>query len=353
MKKGAAAKVMNTEVAELKDSSFLVQLVYPAMVAMGLDIQQVCERCNITPQLLHDVNARFPHAAQIHFWKVLEEVSGDSAIGLHLAERVEVYRGQVLEYLFLSSPTFGEGLRRALNYQRLVTDASQIELVVEDDSACLRLRFSGDDAPSLRHRDECFSLFLLRYFDAITNSAFAARAVHFRHPLGGDAEDYRRAFGCEVVFEQDDQGIYFDREILDIPSSHAEPELLRLHEELASQRLARLEKQEVVDDVKRVIAEILEQGQPDLETIAGRLGTSARNLRARLSDAGTSFNQVLADYRCILAKRLLAQTDESISDVVYLTGFSEPSTFYRAFKRWTGMTPVEYREQKRSEPEDS
>ena len=101
-------------------------------------------------------------------------------------------------------------------------------------------------------------------------------------------------------------------------------------------------------DVKRAIAEDLERGQPELAVIARRLGVSARVLRARLAQAGTSFNQVLADYRAHLAKRLLAKTDEPIVDVVYLTGFSEPSTFYRAFKRWTGKTPVEYRDQRRS-----
>ena len=72
-------------------------------------------------------------------------------------------------------------------------------------------------------------------------------------------------------------------------------------------------------------------------------------VRKRLADAGTNFNQLVADYRCRLAKRLLAGTDESIDEIVYLTGFSEPSTFYRAFKRWVGMTPIEYRKLKAEE----
>ena len=96
---------------------------------------------------------------------------------------------------------------------------------------------------------------------------------------------------------------------------------------------------------------MLELGQPSLESVAERLGMNERVLRSRLTEAGTSFNQVLADYRCVLAKRLLARTDESIADVVYLTGFSEPSTFYRAFKRWTGLTPIEYRQQKQQRVE--
>ena len=125
--------------------------------------------------------------------------------------------------------------------------------------------------------------------------------------------------------------------------------MLRLHEQLASEQVARLEKQDLVAQVNRLIAELLESGHANLEEVAERLGIKARQLRTRLADAGTNFNQLVADYRCKLAKRLLAGTDESIDEIVYLTGFSEPSTFYRAFKRWVGMTPIEYRKLKAEE----
>ena len=98
---------------------------------------------------------------------------------------------------------------------------------------------------------------------------------------------------------------------------------------------------------KPVIGEILETGQVNLEQVASKLGIKPRTLRTRLAEANTNFNQLLADYRCNLAKRLLANTNETIDEIVYLTGFSEPSTFYRAFKRWTGVTPIEYRNQKK------
>lgn len=105
----------------------------------------------------------------------------------------------------------------------------------------------------------------------------------------------------------------------------------------------------MVSQVRRVIAELLESGEVSLEVVAQRLDLKPRTLRTRLSEANTNFNQVLAEFRCHLAKKLLSQTDESIDEIVYLTGFSEPSTFYRAFRRWVGMTPVEYRRQKQNQ----
>jgi AraC-like DNA-binding protein len=91
---------------------------------------------------------------------------------------------------------------------------------------------------------------------------------------------------------------------------------------------------------------MLESGDTSLEAVARRLGMPPRRLRSQLAEANTSFNQILADYRSRLARRLLARTAEPIEQIVYLTGFSEPSTFYRAFKRWTNETPVEYRKRK-------
>ncbi|MNZ80539.1 Transcriptional activator NphR [compost metagenome] len=104
---------------------------------------------------------------------------------------------------------------------------------------------------------------------------------------------------------------------------------------------------ELVREVRRLIAELLLDGDVTLERVAARLGMPVRRLRDRLEAAGVRFNELLADYRAQLAKELLLKTDESIQVIVERTGFSEPSTFYRAFKRWVGETPVAFRKRGR------
>ena len=333
--------------SELRDSGVMIQLAHQAMLKMGLDVDTVFRRLGVTPELLAGRHVRTPHAAQVLFWQVLEEVSADTNIGLHLGENMPVYQGQVLQYLFLSSPTFGDGLTRALNYQRLLSDASQATTGLDGDQACIVVDSTSDAVGSLRHLNECLTLGLIRFFRYVTDGAFRPAAVRFSHPSPAGSTEHGRIFGCPVQFGQVDNRILFDRKLLDLPSSHAEPELLQLHEKLASEHIAKLERQDIVSQVNRVFGEILETGQVSLEEVAQRLGIKARSLRSRLAEAGTSFNQLLADYRCNLARRLLASTAESIDEIVYLTGFSEPSTFYRAFKRWTGQTPVEYRNSRR------
>ena len=97
----------------LKDSVMFIRLAYAGMQKLGVDADEVLKRCSLDSNQLADPHFRTPHTAQPYFWRVLEEVSGDPNIGLHLGEKVPPYRGHVIEYLFLSSPTFGEGLKCA------------------------------------------------------------------------------------------------------------------------------------------------------------------------------------------------------------------------------------------------
>lgn len=337
---------MSGGIAELRDSGILLQLAYQAMLELELDIPLIFERCGVKAEILQDRHARTPHDAQNLFWQVLEDVSGDRHIGLHIAEKMPVYKGQVLQYLFLSSPTFGDGLVRSLNYQRLLSDATLATFEMLEGEASIKVSSASEKVKDLRHLSEAVAFGLVRFFRYVTDDKFTLNKVHFTHHVEGDVSEHERIYGCEVSFGQPDNRLFFSADILEIPSLHAEPELLHLHEKLASEHVAKLERQDVVARVNRVIGEILETGQVNLEQVAAKLDIKPRTLRTRLAEANTNFNQLLADYRCNLAKRLLANTDETIDEIVYLTGFSEPSTFYRAFKRWTEVTPIEYRNQK-------
>lgn len=325
------------------DAGVLIRLAYQAMQDMGVDAFEVLRRIGLKHEQLAEKDLRTPHSAQNLFWNVIEEITGDSDIGLHLGENIPVFKGQVLEYLFLSSETFGEGLKRALNYQRLLSDAVNATLDQDQKGYYVgNITFTG----GLRHLSECVVMGVLKFFAYVTEGAFEPLEIHFEHGPGSNPAEYQRVFKCPVLFNQRGNRIYFSPAIMNLPSSHAEPELLRLHEQLANEHVAKLEKQDFIAKVNRLIGELLESGNANLETVAERLGIKPRSLRTKLAEVETNFNQLLADYRCNLAKKLLARTDESIDEIVYLTGFSEPSTFYRAFKRWVGVTPVEYRKSK-------
>lgn len=332
--------------SELKDAGILMRLMNQAMQDMGVDVASIYRKCGITAAHLTDTQLRTPHDANVVFWNAAEEVTQDPHVGLHFGENMPVFKGQVLEYLFLSSPTFGEGLKRALNYQRLLSDAASGHMEIGETEACLVAETTSESVRNLRHFNECAAVILCKFFEYVTEGQFKPLRVEFLYEQPADTVEHERIFNCPVSFNKSSNRIYFDASVLDRTSLHAESELLKLHEQLADEHVAKLERQDVVILVSKIIGELLETGTVNLEVVAERMDIKPRNLRSRLNEADTNFNQLLSDYRCNLAKRLLVCTDESIDEIVYLTGFSEPSTFYRAFKRWTEMTPIEYRKLK-------
>ena len=330
--------------SERTDSAIILRFVFQAMRNAGLPAEQVLMGAGVGLNHL-EANTRTPSAAQIAFWQSAEAVSKNPHIGLHLGEHLPLYRGQVLEYLFLSSSTFGEGLKRVLAYQRLISDMLQAQLVITDEE-CYLTNMLNDGA--YRHTTECIMVAVLRFFRFVSEGQFQPLMIYFTHAEGANPEEYERVYGCPVVLGAEAICVYFKPEVLNTRIWQAEPELLRFHEQLAHEKLQELARFDLVTEVRRAIGESLESGNTSLETVAKRLNVAPRRLRSQLAEAGSSFNQVLADYRCRLAKRLLAHTSESIEQIVYLTGFSEPSTFYRAFKRWTNLTPIEYRKKKQA-----
>lgn len=332
----------------MRDASILLRLVHEAMVALNVDVERIYQECGITSNHIQDKKARLKHKANTRFWQVAEEVTGDQSIGLHVAEHIPLYRGQVLEYLFLSSQTFGDGLTRALNYQRLLSDVAQTYLSVEGDRASLVFDTALGDQVD-HHFIECIMFGVIRFFRSITDDAFQPIEIQLIFDEPANKAEYERVFSSPVLFKKTKNAITFPSDILNFQSQHAEPELIDLHEEVAEAHVAKIEKQDLIYQIRQILSEHLDKKEVNLELVAEALQLSPRNLRAQLAALGTNFNQVLSEYRTLLAKRLLERTREPIDEICYLLGFSEISAFYRAFKRWTGMTPIEYRKQANTE----
>ncbi|MCG8909282.1 MULTISPECIES: AraC family transcriptional regulator [Pseudomonas] len=330
---------------DLTDDVALMRPVIDALRASGTDPDRVLARVGLPAGSLPA--GRFPHSAQNLFWKAAAEECGEEHVGLYLAGHLPAFHGLLLEYLFLSSATFGEGLRHALRYVRLLSDTLNARLEVEGEKAVLLL---GHTAGTNRHFPEMLAGAVVRLFHALTEGDFKPHEVQLMHEEGAPAARYREVYGCPAVLGAERYALVFDAQVLEKPSRHAAPELLRMHESLARRQLAEVERLDLVRKVRELIGVLLVDGGATLEQVAARLDMPARRLRERLAMAGVRFNDLVTDYRCRLAKELLLKTDERIEVIVERTGFSEPSTFYRAFKRWVGETPVEFRRRGRPQP---
>lgn len=325
------------------DAGIFLWMTYQTMQKMGLDAASIFASVNL-PNQPPDKNIRRDNSTQQRFWTAAEEISEDPDIGLHVGSQMPPFRGLVIEYLFLSSSNFGEGLQRTLRYQAILTDVFDLKLTIKEDQAIL----SGFKHP-VRHYLECAIGIFLNFFKYITNKEFRPTQIILPHQEGASAEIYEEIWNCSVILGQIEGSIIFPSVLLNKASPAAEPELLRIHETLAEQQLMTLEKHQLIYAIERLLSNgLLESGHFDQKFIAEQLNRNPRTLRADLQAININYEKILNQHREKLARRLLAHTQETIDQIVYLTGFSEPSAFTRAFKRWTGETPSAYRQRKQN-----
>lgn len=322
---------------DLTDDVALMRPVIEALRASGNDPEWVLRRVGLASGSLS--GGRFPHCAQPRFWHAASEECGEEHIGLFLVGHAPTFHGLLLEYLFLSSVTFGAGLQHALRYVRLFSDTLSASLRVEGGHAELILELAPGTP---RHFPEMLIGTLIRLFRTLTDDDFTPVQVCLMHERGAALQRYKDVYGCQTRLGTAAYVLVFDAQVLQRPSRCAAP-----NDGLARRQLVALERRDFVRQVRELIAELVAGGNATLEQVAGRLGMPPRRLRERLAVAGVRFNDLINDYRCALAKDLLLRTDERIEVIVERTGFSEPSTFYRAFKRWVGETPVEFRKRGR------
>lgn len=168
--------------------------------------------------------------------------------------------------------------------------------------------------------------------------------VTFRHAAPGETAPYAAFFDCPVRFGADRNAIVLRAGMLDLPTKLGDPGVSRFLTEHLDAELGALPSEPTIQrSLAKHLSQALSNGIPKAESVARAIGMSERTLYRRLSDAGLTYQDVLESTQKSLAETLLTQSGMTIAEVSFLTGFSEQSTFSRAFKRWVGQTPGAYR----------
>jgi AraC-like DNA-binding protein len=302
---------------------------------------------DLTPVMLADAEARVSPAQFCVAWAEALRSTRDPALALRIAETISPGAFGVVEYVCRSAPSLHEALRQWVRYLGILDDAVEVALVDLGAEVALRV-VRESDAPAPAAHELCFAL-LLRRAQHLVEGRVAPISVRFSHPApAGQLARYRAFFGHKVHFGADQTELSLPRDALDQPLATADPELLAILVATADERRAHATSDPpLTEQVRRALRGAFGQDDAQLEAIARRLGVTGRSLQRRLQDEGTSFQALRDDTRRALANRYLGE-ELSLSEISFLLGFSEPSAFFRAFKRWTGMTPVERRARMRA-----
>ena len=313
-----------------------------ALGQAGVNVPSLLADVGIPPEVLETTGARVPISLAERAFEEGAIRTGVPHISLRAAAAIPVGVGTFLDCHIRTSATCGEALRRAIRYFGLINDQAILE--IDTSTGVTRITQRGIAAPVPRRLAEFQFAVIVARGRALTGQAFPLSAVGFTHAAPPSVTAYVDYFGCEVRFGQPIHEAVLPSYVLDLPLPSADPGLASVLERYGRVIVARLPaRRSFLDDARRSIAELLRDGEPTLDTTAARLGLSRRTLQRKLQALETSHNDLVDTVRRELAMRLLAGTDLNITEIAYMLGFSEPTAFHRAFKRWTGRTPAEHR----------
>lgn len=323
----------------------VLQAIVVAAAARGVPPAGLLAAAGLRQEELVDPDARVPRECELRLWDAARASTGDDGFGLRMAEALPVEAYGAMGFAARSSATLGEAYRRTARFIRLMRSGVRLDII--DDGAVVRLRHvpPTGEAPPSRYAVEWFTATLLLMARRGVDPTCVPIETRFRHPAPARVDEHRRVFGAALTFAADRDELALPAALLARPQLSAEPGLSSVLDRHLDEALARLPTRlGVVDRVRAGVAHELHRGrEPTLAELARDLRMSARSLQRHLQRAGTSLQVLVDGLRAELAERYLAEAGLSIAEVAFMLGFSEVSTFHRAFKRWTGLTPAVFR----------
>ena len=243
-----------------------------------------------------------------------------------------------------SAPSLRGSYIRSERYGHVLGSAETYSLEETTEGLFFSLEKAGDGRPGMLLSNEASMSAVDTISREVSTKKFTPLAVYFKHAPRGDTSVYESHFRCPVHFESGRDALLVSEECIDAPNKLGDQTIAKFFDQHLEQELASLTlDSDLEQQVRRAVANVLSEGVPNLSLIATELGVGARTLQRRLSDQGHSFQSVVDMARKDLAQRLLRETEYSLAEVAFLTGFAEQSGFTRAFKRWAGQTPRSYR----------
>ena len=317
-----------------------------ACARLGLDTARILAAANLDAATLRDPDARLSLEQVEALWQTAYELSGDSNLALHAIEALPFGSYRVIDFLASSAPTVGAALAKVSDYFPIIHEVVRLPYDVGERQVTFAAEAPSRPATITRPYAEYVLAAVFLRTRIATNQQFPLMRVEFSHPRPADISEHERIFECPVLFGAGKCRMVIAREVWDMPRTGGNPDLFSVLDSHARMLLGqRSTPPDIVGRVREAIEAELRGGDPRLESIARRLAMSARTLQRRLREHGVVFNDLLDDLRFQAAKSYLAPGDIAGSEVAYLLGFAEPSSFNRAFKRWSGRTPTDYRRQ--------
>jgi len=333
-----------TSPSGIKVSVTVLKQMFLYLDSLDVDIDAFLRSLGIDPVKVQLPDTRLPIETYLRIQDEAARYVDDPYFGLHMGEYAEAGSWSILGYMMMNCETLGEAFQKSARYHRIIGNLIEGKATLRLNKIKVAL-VTPPHAPKMsRHCFEATISSSVRMMRTLTGEEINPLEVTFSYPEPESTAEYERVFRCPVLFDQKETGFVINIGILNKPILYANPELLGHFERYAQAYLAEMDRRdEHTRAVTKIILSRLDDEGLTIKKVAKEMSVSVRTLQYRLKGEGVVFTDLLKDVRENLAKKYLCQ-DYTVEEITYLLGFSEPSVFRKAFKKWSGVTPSEYRE---------
>jgi AraC-like DNA-binding protein len=322
----------------------IARLACARMREAGVSMPAVLAEAGLTAAQVNDPTFRLEVSTQIRLLELAAAELQDGILGFHLARNFDLREIGLLYYVMASSDQLADSLRNAERYSVINNEGVRLRFR-SDGRTVIALEYVNVDRFSDRHQIEFWVTTVVRLCRQLTDSRIAPQRVTVRHVRDGTPTEQRSFLASDVQFGADADEIIFPKHFASLPLVGADTYLNRLLRHYADEALARrpTQRKGVRSDVERVLPPLLPHGKATTSEVARQLGVSRRTLSRSLFAEGVTFARILEELRAALAQRYLRDRELPISEIAWLLGYREISSFTHAFRRWNGMSPREFR----------
>ncbi|BFM07267.1 AraC family transcriptional regulator [Halioxenophilus aromaticivorans] len=318
-------------------------------IAMTLEMQGknsalLFKEADIPYQSTSDPSCRVEAHKIFHLMQLAVKTTGNPSFGLQVACNFQPAHFHALGFSLYSSSSLYDFCLRLVHYFRLLSENAKHYLHEDEEHYRLVIELINPKA-SIESLDGWIGA-IVHMCRSIYRPDFTPLKVELERPAPeSHAEDFERFFRAPVIFSAPTNTIYFAKEdmLAHLPSGNSD--LARRNDEVVIEYLARLDREDIVRQVEAKVIELLPTGECSKDRIASLLHISQRKLHNKLEQKNTSYQEILENLRSNLAKQYIEQKNVSFSEIAFLLGFTDTSNFARAFRRWTGVSPTQYRDQ--------
>ncbi|MEP2532778.1 AraC family transcriptional regulator [Shimia sp.] len=315
------------------------------LVSLGFDERDILKGTGLVLSEIEEDGAQAPLPAIVALFNRGVALTGNDLIGLDWGKQRSANRLGLIGYMGRTSPTLGQLLANLARFRRVFSEPMEIDVARLAQDGVYSWTYKVPAHVDCTQFVESQAAYMLVGFTRAVQKQIRPTALAFEHQRDDHQDTFRRFFGCPVQFHAPRNQITFDLADLALPIVTSDEGLNKILVQHCEMVLAQTppDSSDIRVIVERAIADRLSSGDLSQDIIARDLGMSARTLARRLDQTGVSYQKVLANLRQALAERYLRSAQMSQSEIAYLLGYSDVSSFATAFKRWTGRSPGEIR----------